>query len=84
LDCEQKVFPLLEEEIEVLPTLIKTRFAMSVTMSSHAQLKHPEDEYITIDAKPGWLVLERLAAEVRDEEMVAAYKNACTFGLRKT
>ncbi len=50
------VLPILEEELEVLLDLIKTRLAVSISFSSFKQLEDP-DPYITISQAPAKAIL---------------------------
>jgi 4-aminobutyrate aminotransferase-like enzyme/Ser/Thr protein kinase RdoA (MazF antagonist) len=54
-------FPLDEQELSVLYTLICTRLAVSVTNSAHRKTLKPDDAYVTVSEAPAWEALERLA-----------------------
>jgi 4-aminobutyrate aminotransferase-like enzyme/Ser/Thr protein kinase RdoA (MazF antagonist) len=54
-------FPLEENEIGVLFTLIGMRLAVSVTNSAHRKSLVPDDPYVTISEAPAWKALENLA-----------------------
>jgi 4-aminobutyrate aminotransferase-like enzyme/Ser/Thr protein kinase RdoA (MazF antagonist) len=56
------VFPLSEDEINHLYTLIAMRLAVSVTNSAHRKFLISDDPYVTISEAPAWEALERLAA----------------------
>lgn len=51
--------PLLKEEVELLYYLIPARLAVSVCNSSEAVSKGGDTEYILINQKPAWQLLER-------------------------
>jgi ethanolamine-phosphate phospho-lyase len=53
------VLPLLKEEIALLYYLIPARLAVSVCNSSEAVSKGGDTEYILINQKPAWELLER-------------------------
>jgi len=57
-----EVFPLTEQEIEALFSLICTRLCISVTNAAYQRVVEPENEYLTISEKPAWTLLEKLAA----------------------
>ena len=56
------VFPLSEDEISHLYTLIAMRLAVSVTNSAHRKFLISDDPYVTISEAPAWEALEKLAA----------------------
>ncbi len=56
------VFPLSEDEISHLYTLIVMRLAVSVTNSAHRKFLISDDPYVTISEAPAWEALEKLAA----------------------
>ncbi len=51
--------PLIKEEVELLYYLIPARLAVSVCNSSEAVSKGGDTEYILINQKPAWELLER-------------------------
>ncbi|HEV2196226.1 MAG TPA: aminotransferase class III-fold pyridoxal phosphate-dependent enzyme [Candidatus Acidoferrum sp.] len=55
------VFPLNEEEVEVLFPLMAARLAVSVTNSAHRKKVKPDDAYVTVSEEPAWKALEKLA-----------------------
>jgi 4-aminobutyrate aminotransferase-like enzyme/Ser/Thr protein kinase RdoA (MazF antagonist) len=55
-------FPLDENEISILFTLIGMRLAVSVTNSAHRKSLVPDDPYVTISEAPAWKALENLAS----------------------
>ena len=54
-----ETLPLLKEEVELLYYLIPARLAVSVCNSSEAVSKGGDTEYILINQKPAWQLLER-------------------------
>jgi len=54
-------FPLQEQELAILYTLIGTRLAVSVTNSALGASVKPGDPYVTISEAPAWDALTRLA-----------------------
>ena len=56
-----EVFPLTEEELEVLYPLIRTRLCVSVVNAAYQRKVEPHNEYLTISEKPAWDLLEKLA-----------------------
>lgn len=53
------VIPLLKEEVELLYYLIAARLCVSVCNSSEAVAKGGETDYILINQKPAWKLLEQ-------------------------
>lgn len=54
-------FPLSDEEIQVLPILIKARLAVSVTICARKLIDEPNNEYLPINFETGWKLLEFLS-----------------------
>lgn len=52
--------PLSPLEQQVLPDLIRTRLATSVSISAYQQTIHPENDYLGISEAPAWRLLARL------------------------
>lgn len=62
------VYPLLPEEVEILPDLIATRFALAIAISYWRAAKHPDNaDYIMRNQAAAWLGLQRLNETPRDE-----------------
>jgi len=57
---------LSQLEREVLPVLIRTRLAMSVSISAYQQTLEPDNPYLRISEQPAWDLLERLMEETAD------------------
>ncbi len=76
------IFPLKEEEIEVLPDLILARLCISVTMSAWRQKEEPTNKYISISQKPAWALLDKLL-ENNPEKIKKIFRKACGFKPKK-
>jgi len=62
------VYPLLPEEMEILPDLIAARFAMAIVISYWRAGNHPENaDYIMRNQAASWFGLQRLNEISRDE-----------------
>ncbi|MFX0078251.1 MAG: aminotransferase class III-fold pyridoxal phosphate-dependent enzyme [Candidatus Hermodarchaeota archaeon] len=70
------VFPLTEQEIELLFPLIRTRLAMSVSISAFQQKLEPDNDYLIISEKAAWEMLYRLRA-VHPQFVTYAFRQAC-------
>ncbi len=55
-------FPLVEDELEVLPVLIAARLAVSVCISARRGAEEPDHEYLAVSEAPAWHALGRLTA----------------------
>ena len=60
------VVPLTAAEIDVLPTLVAARLAISVTMGAYSYSKEPENKYLLVHAQPGWDAIGLWTAIPRD------------------
>jgi len=60
LNGYQNVFPLEKKDLKLLPQLIKTRLATSLTMAANSVIEKPDNQYSQITAKPAWELLEQL------------------------
>lgn len=54
-------FPLREEEVAAIFSLMAARLAVSVTNSAHRKKVKPDDAYVTVSEEPAWKALEQLA-----------------------
>ena len=83
LKAYNKVIALEEKEMEVLYYLIATRLCISVSHSSYYKTQNPENEYITISAKPIWKLLEKWikVSPIRATNM---FKETCGFTVTKS
>lgn len=59
----ERVFPITEEEREIIYYLMAMRLVTSITMSSYSFKLHPENEYLLVAQKPGIELLKRLEDE---------------------
>jgi len=87
LSAYHQVFPLKEEEIELLLDLILARLCISVTMSAWRKREEPTNKYISVSEQPAWRLLEKLL-ETNPEKIRQLFLKACGFeprikGLRK-
>jgi len=87
LSAYHQVFPLKEEEIELLIDLILARLCISVTMSAWRKREEPTNKYISVSEQPAWRLLERLL-ETNPEKIRRLFLKACGFeprikGLRR-
>lgn len=71
-----ETYPLLAEEISLLPTLIAMRLCVSVTMSATNQIEAPDNEYLQISAQPAWETLYKLAL-VEPDFAERVFRQAC-------
>ena len=55
-----RVFPLTEQEIELLIHFVCMRLCMSVSISAQQQQDEPENEYLSVSEAPGWKLLSQL------------------------
>ncbi|MFX1341548.1 MAG: aminotransferase class III-fold pyridoxal phosphate-dependent enzyme [Promethearchaeota archaeon] len=72
------VFPLTEQEIELIFPIIRTRLAMSVSISAYQQKLEPDNEYLIISEKNAWETLYRLRA-VHPRFVTYAFRQACNL-----
>lgn len=70
--------PILEEELEVLYTLIGIRLIISVTKSAINKEAEPENEYLQISEKPAWDLLEKWF-EINETFALFSFRLACGF-----
>ena len=68
-------YPLQPEEYKVLGTLIASRLACSVTMSSYSYSKDPGNKYLLITQEPGWKALEAFV-KIPKEKVLESFLNA--------
>jgi 4-aminobutyrate aminotransferase-like enzyme/Ser/Thr protein kinase RdoA (MazF antagonist) len=76
------VRPLSEPEIDVLFDLIKTRLAVSISISSHRQIEEPDDPYITISQVPAKATLLQLE-KIPDQLALSFFRTACSLPVTK-
>jgi 4-aminobutyrate aminotransferase-like enzyme/Ser/Thr protein kinase RdoA (MazF antagonist) len=70
------VFPLEENELAALYTLIGMRLAVSVTNSAHRKKIKSDDPYVTVSEAPAWEALERLA-KIHPRFAHYVFRDAC-------
>ena len=70
--------PILEEELEVLYTLIGIRLIISITKSAINKEAEPENEYLQISEKPAWDLLEKWF-EINETFALCSFRLACGF-----
>lgn len=66
---------LTATEIEVLPTLIACRLAMSTTLGAFSIAQDPGNEYLKLHSEPGWIAL-RLLRKASTEEKQSMFKTS--------
>ena len=71
-------FPLLEEELSVLHTLISMRLTITVTKSAMNKISEPENEYHQISEQPAWDVLKKWHA-IHPDLATCHFRKACGF-----
>ena len=71
-------FPLQEEELAFLYTLIGLRLVISLTKSAINKIEHPENEYLLISEKPAWNLLKKWK-EVSEDFAEYSFRNACGY-----
>ncbi len=77
-----KIFPLRENEIDILYYCIVGRLCLSLMMSSYQKRLRPEDNYVTISEKSVGKLLKKLHSinPLKAEEI---FRNACGLGPAK-
>jgi 4-aminobutyrate aminotransferase-like enzyme/murein DD-endopeptidase MepM/ murein hydrolase activator NlpD len=70
------IFPLTEQELELLFPSICARLALSVTLSAYQQTLEPDNEYLKISEAPAWKLLHRLRT-VHPRFATYAFRHAC-------
>lgn len=71
-------FPLQEQELEHLYTLIAMRLVVSVTKSAISKREEPDNDYLSISEKPAWELLEKWHAIAEDFAQYS-FRQACGF-----
>lgn len=72
------LFPLLEEELEVLHVLVAMRLIISVSKSAINRQKEPDNEYLLISEAPAWEVLKKWSS-ISPEFACYNFRQACGF-----
>lgn len=73
-----KDFPLLEEELELLYTLVAMRLVISITKSAINKKQEPDNSYLLISEKPAWDVLNKWM-KINENFAHFSFRNACGF-----
>jgi len=71
-------FPLRQEELKILYTLIGARLAVSVVNSVQRASVKPDDSYVTVSEAPAWEALTRLA-KIHPRFAYYTFREACGF-----
>ncbi len=71
-------FPLKEEELAMLYTLIALRLTISVTKSAINKIKEPDNKYLIISEKPAWALLNKWRT-IPAQLAHFSFRNACGF-----
>ena len=71
-------FPLLEEEISLLPILVEMRLCTSLTQGAINHAANPNDPYLTVSLAPARKLLGYLS-KLPPKLMVYTLRNACGF-----
>lgn len=69
-------FPLCDEEIQVLPVLIKARLATSTTLCARKLMDEPDNEYLPINEASGWCLLDFLK-QLGSENLSSLFTQYC-------
>ena len=77
-----KVRSISEAELSVLFDLIKTRLAVSISISSKRQIDEPDDPYITISQAPAKAALSKIHS-IPSELAACFFRKACGFPVLK-
>lgn len=72
------LFPLLEEELEMLYVLVAMRLAISVTKSAINREKEPDNLYLLISEAPAWEVLKKWRM-ISGDFACYSFRKACGF-----
>lgn len=71
-------FPLLEEELSLLYTLVAMRLVISVTKSAINKQKEPDNQYLLISEKPAWETLEKWI-QINENYAHYSFREVCGF-----
>ena len=69
-------YPIPEQELPALLTLLRARLAQSVTIAAAQRSARPDNEYLSISEAPAWAALEQLHT-VNDEYAHHRFRLAC-------
>ncbi len=73
-----EVFPIEENEIDVLPSLITARLLITVTSAAYNKRHFPENKYLTISETDAWNVLNKLI-EIPSNFIRYVFRTDCGF-----
>ncbi len=74
-----ELYPLLPEEVEILPDFIGARFALAIAISFWRAARHPDNAaYIMRNQNAAWSGLQRLNEISRDEAIDWLHKRIGT------
>ncbi|NQU34544.1 MAG: aminotransferase class III-fold pyridoxal phosphate-dependent enzyme [Bacteroidetes bacterium] len=71
-------FPITENELELLYTLVAMRLIISVTKSAINKQKEPENDYLLISENPAWDVLNKWI-NIDANFATCSFRNACGY-----
>jgi 4-aminobutyrate aminotransferase-like enzyme/Ser/Thr protein kinase RdoA (MazF antagonist) len=71
-------FPLLEEELEILYSLVAMRLVISVTKSAINKKKEPDNQYLLVSEKPAWKVLKKWKL-INENFACYSFRNVCGY-----
>ncbi|MDB4292475.1 aminotransferase class III-fold pyridoxal phosphate-dependent enzyme [Maribacter sp.] len=74
----QAVFPLEEQELDLLYYLVAARLCTSVCNSAYAKTLKPDSDYITISEKPAWKLLRKWLT-INPIKAAASFRKAAGF-----
>jgi 4-aminobutyrate aminotransferase-like enzyme/Ser/Thr protein kinase RdoA (MazF antagonist) len=83
VEAYHAVNPLTEDEVELLFDLVKTRYAVSITMAARQIREQPENTYLLISQQDVWRELQRLERE-NARLATLRLRDACGFAPVKT
>lgn len=59
-------WPLSDPELALLPDLIRTRLATSVSIAAHQSARDPDNAYLSVSQDPAWRLLDRLVDHTKE------------------
>ncbi len=71
-------FPLLEEELDYLYSIVSMQLLITVTKAAINKVKEPENEYLQISAQPAWEALNKWI-QVHPNLAKYHFRSACGF-----
>ena len=73
-----EIYPFKIIEIDLIYHFIRTRLAMSVTISAHQKQIQPDNHYLVISEKPAWSLLEKLIT-IDTKFVNNTFRSVCTL-----